>query len=176
VRSPSEKEGAAEQQLVRTSLQPEAMVAFIDRQVVVPGSRLKRLDVVGLTREPNPVCILGEVKRWENPDIPELPSQLFGYYQLFADTDGRVKGTMYRAYQRVVEQKHQLGLLPTDLHVPSEPPPVLCLVVLCDYSAKSRYGPEAEQRLREGPVPVRKVHTSTPGCLIPPITEWETIR
>lgn len=167
-------EASAEQVLVRNSLSPDAPLAIIDRQLQLHGIP-KRADVLGLTREPEPRFIIGEVKCGLNSDIQDIPAQLEPYYRMLTEADGRLTQNATDVYYRVVEQKLLLGVLPADVRFPAERPLVECLAILCDYNPRSRLLGRARTAAGACGLPIHLVQPEGPGYSVPPLDQWESL-
>lgn len=164
-------EASAEQVLVRDSLGPDSAMVIIDRQLQLHGIP-RRADVIGLTREPQPRFIIGEVKCGLNNDIQEIPAQLEPYYRMLTDADGRLTTNATDVYCRVVEQKQLLGVLPADVRFPAERPLVECLAILCDYNPRSRLLGRARVAAGSCGFIIHLVQPQGPDYSVPPLNEW----
>lgn len=168
------REGAVEQKLIQASLHGPTDVAFIDRQVQPRRTTTsQRADLVGLTRDGR--FILGEVKFGLNQDIQHLVSQVKPYYDMMVDSEGRLNDEFTTVYRLVVKQKHALGVLPETVCFPDEPPPVECLVVLCDHDGTGELLARLRKRAAGSEPHIGLVFPAEPDYSVPPMSEWERL-
>jgi len=169
-------ESTVEKSLITASFDTSSPVVFIDRQVQVHGVP-KRIDMVGVTRPPQgePQFILAELKEGLDASIQRVTGQIAGYHRVLVNEDGVLKDCVHRAYQDVVDQKIQLGLLPPCVTFPEAEARVECLVVLCNCSAKSQLPDRLRQEARQSTLRARLVLLDE-GCFaLPPQEQWERL-
>ncbi len=132
-------EAIAEQKIIAANSEDISKVVLIDRQIQVPGIG-PRLDLVGLskTRDGRMSFVLVELKQGLDNRIQDLAGQMGQYYEILARDNGVLRQDLQNAYRKVISQKQALGLLPKGIHIPDEPLPVTCLLVLYDYNPKSK--------------------------------------
>lgn len=165
-------EAIVEEKMIRGSHNDSSGIAFIDRQVQVPGVRT-RADLVGLTAEGQ--LVVTEVKQGLDNRIQHLMDQIRGYYVVLTDPCGCLREDVANAYRRVVEQKHSLGLLPQHVRPPVAGAAVKCLLVLYGYNPLSKLLARLRLAAATGSLPVDLVMLSEQCYDLPPATVWERL-
>lgn len=133
-------EEGVEESLLRANGGTSAVFCF-DRQVQVPGIR-RRLDLMGLRTDGSAMVAI-EVKRYPDPRIQDVPSQLHGYLETFDPDDNGLRADVADSYRTVCRQLRELGLPAPDPAMVAEGMPVEGLVVLADNNARSQLLPRA---------------------------------
>jgi len=133
-------EGKAEQDIIRASYMPKSPVIFFDRQIQAHDIR-RKADLLGwgLSGDVQGKVLLTELKQGLDNRIQDLMDQMKEYLKLIApkEKEGFMEENIFNSYQRVINQKLQLKILPSVLKFPPTPPPVECLFILYDYNEKS---------------------------------------
>jgi len=174
-RSYATAEGTVEERMIGASFLPDSPAVFFDRQVEVPGTRL-RADLLGLgpAADGVPQILLVELKHKLNNSIQRLMGQVEAYYRLIAPT-GTLAPDVLASYRRVISQKHELGLLPPHIALPEDAPRVACLLVLYDYNDRSRLLPRLRVSARGSSLPVQLVCLEADTYTLPTPECWEKL-
>ena len=169
-------ESTVEKSLIRASFDASSPVVFIDRQVQVHGTR-KRIDMVGVTQplQGEPRFILAELKEGLDASIQRVIGQITGYYHVLVNEDGTLKDCVHHAYQEVVSQKIQLGLLPSCVAFPEAKACVECVVILCNYPQRSRLLDRLRQEAEHSTIRTRLVLLDEDCFALPPQDQWERL-
>jgi hypothetical protein len=165
-------EATVEEKMIRVSLTPTAPVLFIDRQVIIPGIRLK-VDLMGLEVRAGKVdkAILVELKTGLDNRIQHLIAQTTRYCDNFS-LNGFLPDDMSNAYRKVVQQKQELGLLAQEIEFPETKLPVQFLVVLYDYNPKSQLLGRLEERARDCDLDIKLVQLKAGDYTLPSPDSW----
>lgn len=163
-------EAIVEQKMIPASHALGATVAFIDRQVQVPGVR-KKADLMGLTT--NGRFVVAEVKQGLDNRIQHLMDQIREYHVVVTGPDGRLREDIGVAYRRVIEQKQSLGLLPQHIRPPVDRAAVRCLLVLYGYNPLSELLTRLRHTAAASTLAVDLVLLPKGCCELPPDTCWE---
>lgn len=167
-------EGIAEEAILQASLQPGSPIMFLDRQVAVPGIRIKA-DALGWQPENGGGrMILVELKQGLDNRIQELMTQMESYASVMA-ADGVLRDDLSTSYRAVLAQKQALGLLPQSLILPSGPLPVDCLFILYDYNLRSALLDRMRATAKHSPLRTQLILLPKDTYSMPPATEWETL-
>lgn len=169
-------ESTIEKSLITASLDISSPVVFIDRQVQVHGAP-KRIDMVGVTRSPQgrPHFILAELKEGLDSSIQRVMGQITAYHHVLVKEDGSLKDCVHHAYQAVVDQKIQLGLLPPCVAFPTAEARVECLVVLYDCSPRSQLPDRLRREAERSTLRARLVLLDRGCFVLLPRDRWERL-
>lgn len=169
------EEAKVEQQIIAAGGEPSSPVIFIDRQVQVHGVR-KRADLLALSSAAECSRLyLVELKRGLDNRIQLLIDQITNYYRIIADAEGRLRDEFLRSYQKVVQQKRRLGLLPESVSFPRNAPLVDCLLILYDYNARSKLLSRLQDAAADSRLKPYLVVMEKESFKLPPIEEWERL-
>ena len=128
------KEELWEAELLRVNAGPPTWL--IDRQVQVPGIR-RKVDVVGLSVDPEPTFVVIEVKRGEDPRLQGVARQLGAYMEILAP-GGRLADDVAESYARVTAQLTRLGFASPDPVLFHSGMTAVGLLVVCRPNPRSR--------------------------------------
>jgi len=108
----------------------------VDRQVGVPGTR-SYVDVVGVLDGERPSMVLVELKRDLDNRIQEVPAQVARYLGIFSPNGSGLRADVATSLARVAAQLRAFGFAAPPPSVFVAGMPVLGLVVLVRYNARS---------------------------------------
>ncbi len=174
-RALAKRERTLEERIIRANNGPTSPVVFFDRQVQMHGVP-KKADLLGLLSLPDGGVrvLLTEIKQGQKVLAQSLIDQTKAYYEVFAPA-GRLRECLANAYRKVISQKQELGLLPAAVAFPSAPPPVECLVVLCERELTSKLLLGLRTAARAARLRAKLVCLSQEEYVLPPPGEWRTI-
>jgi hypothetical protein len=169
-------EAIAEQRIVAANGEDISKVVLIDRQIQVPGIR-RKADLVGLSNSPagQMSFVLVELKQGLDSSIQELADQMGRYHEILAGDNGVLRRDLQNSYRKVVTQKQALELLPEGIHIPDEPIPVTCLLVLYDYNPKSELLNLLRPKAAEAVIDLQLVLLPKGQFCLPSQDAWELL-
>jgi hypothetical protein len=168
-------ERTVEQEMIRASHGASSPVVFIDRQVQMHGAT-RKLDLVGLVSDPaeKTRALLVELKLGLDNRIQYLVNQMTRYQRVFAP-DGRLHPQVAESYRKVTAQKKRLGLLPSSATFPAGDIVTEALVVLANYTRKSRLLDRLRAQARESGFRAKLVLLEQGIYELPPMDCWEAL-
>ena len=146
-------------------------VCCFDRQIQVPGTR-RKLDLMGFLVGHVPALVAIEVKRYPDRRIQYVSQQLHEYLEILDPTLEGLRADIARSYRTVCEQLRTLGLSAPDPTQITAGMPVKGLVIVSDYSPRSRLLPRAHEHAAKLERPIHLWQPADGEFLIPAPDRW----
>jgi hypothetical protein len=162
-------EGAWERDCVASNLEGTPLLV-IDRQIANDRARLDVLAVAVDSATPKIVAV--EIKRDLDSRIQHVPAQAYKYMRMLDPTGSGLRADVASSYQRVCAQLRRIGFKACAPHLIRQGMPVLGLVALANYNARSEYLDRAKRRAQELDRPVRFCFLKGERPILPPPADW----